>query len=314
MKKILFTIEVDDKIKDELNAEFKDLALTFMHKHEVTKELIDAHDALVGNVDAALLKDANIEWFQAETSGVEQYLGINKDIILTNATGAYGQAIAEHMLACVMYFYKRLNAYQRQQDEAKWFNLGKVDSIMSSKTLVVGLGDIGNSFARVMHGLGSKVDGIKRRIGDVPAHINNLYPLDKLADIIGNYDIVAMALPNTPKTAGLMNYDLLNKMQDRSILINVGRGNAIKTDDLLKVLDEGKFKGVALDVTDPEPLPSDHPLWAHPNVLITPHVSGNYNMDYTYQLVIEIVKKNLKHYESGEALTNLVDRASGYRK
>ena len=134
------------------------------------------------------------------------------------------------------------------------------------------------------------------------------YTLDKLPEMIGRGDLVAMILPATKETENLMNEDMLNRMKMGSYLINAGRGNAVDPAALRKALDEGRIAGAALDVTSPEPLPSDDPLWKYENVLITPHIAGNLWLRQTVVNVIRIAGNNLTRYLNGEPLDHVVKR------
>ncbi|MBQ1515843.1 MAG: D-2-hydroxyacid dehydrogenase, partial [Lachnospiraceae bacterium] len=120
------------------------------------------------------------------------------------------------------------------------------------------------------------------------------------------------SLPETGETEGMFDYERLKKIRPGAILVNVGRGTAIVTDDLVRAAGEGHFAGVCLDVTDPEPLPADHPLWDIEHVYITPHVSGRFNAPVTYEIVLDIFAENLRRYLAGEPLVNRVDRGIGY--
>ena len=115
-------------------------------------------------------------------------------------------------------------------------------------------------------------------------------------------------MPGTDETFGLFDHDLLSKMKKDSVLINVGRGKIINTNDLIRCLDEGYFRGVYLDVVDPEPLPMNNKLWNYDRVLITPHISGGYNLSSTLDRVIDIVIDNLNNYADNKQLINTVDK------
>lgn len=312
MKKVLFVIDTEPQdVERVMNVPCE---VRMKSKKEVTEEDISWADAVVGNVAASLVENADIEWMHLESAGTDKYRHMKDSIVLTNSTGAYGKAIAEHMLSGVFYFYKRLNQYVAQQPYHVWNNLGRVDSVRESTTLVLGMGDIGSTFAEDMHNLGSTIYGVRRRIGESPAFVKKMYTFDTMDEIIPEADIIALCLPDTEETRNIINLDRLKKMKKSAVLINIGRGSAINTTDLMTVLDEGWFKGVFLDVTNPEPLPINHRLWNYDNVVITPHVSGNYNMHYTYECVIDIAIENMKRFAEGQPLLKVVDRQHWYTK
>lgn len=312
MKKILFVIDVDEKTKEKIQT--LDAEISFMDKKDVTPEVINQVDAVVGNLPVNLLNQSqSLKWVHLESAGADRYTTLNSNIMLTNSTGAYGKAIAEHMIASVFYFYKKIREYAKNQVQHQWNNLGKVDCVQEATVLVLGYGDIGQEFARIMKAMGCTILAVKRTMSDVP-YADEVFTIDQIKEALPKADIIAMSLPATDATKNLMNEELLRLCKKKAVLINVGRGSTLDTDALIRVLDEGWFKGVSLDVTNPEPLPINHPLWRYENVLITPHISGNYNMQATYDKVIEIALKNIEHYIHDETLLNEVDRKTGYKK
>ena len=138
--------------------------------------------------------------------------------------------------------------------------------------------------------------------------------MDQLDSVLPRADITAMVLPGGPETDGLMNEERLRKLKKGSYLINVGRGKAIELPALKKVLDEGILAGAALDVTEPEPLPAEDSLWTYPNVIITPHVAGNFHLPDILEQIVEISCDNLRAHLAGEPLRNVVDFSTGYKK
>lgn len=310
MKKILFVIETNEKTKKKIqtmNAE-----ISFLAKNEVTSEIINQVDAVVGNLSVELLNQSqSLKWVHLESAGADRYTALNPKILLTNSSGAYGQAIAEHMIASVFYFYKKINQYAKSQIQHQWNSLGKVDCVQQAHVLVLGYGDIGQTFAKAMKAFGCTITAVKRTASKVP-YADEIITIENIKEALPKADIIAMSLPATEQTNGLMNEELLRLCKKSAVLINVGRGCTLDTNGLMNVLDEGWFKGVSLDVTDPEPLPINHLLWRYENVLITPHVSGNYNMQETYDKVIEIAIENIQHFIDDEPLNNEVNRTFGY--
>lgn len=138
--------------------------------------------------------------------------------------------------------------------------------------------------------------------------------MEDIGKWIGEADYIACSLPETPETNRMMNGDMLSRMKKDAILLNIGRGTLVDTEALISALRNGDLGAYITDVTDPEPLPSDSPLWDCPNVYITPHISGNYHLHDTYERVIAIAERNLKAFLAGEKLLNVVDRETGYRR
>lgn len=312
MKKILFTIDVNEAEKNEFSNISNEVQIDFKAKKEVTKDLLKEYDALIGNIPFNLLEDTILDWVHLESAGADRYIKLNPSTILTNSSGAYGEAIAEYILAAVFTLYKKFDKYIKVQQLHSWEKLGNVKQVKNSKVCIIGLGDIGKTFAQKIHALGAEVYGVKRNIEEKYEYIKQLYTIDTMDDILSKSDIVVLALPSTGSTKHLFNYKKLKAINKNAILINVGRGDAIVTQDLIKILEEGYFDGVCLDVCDPEPLPINSKLWQFSNVIITPHVSGNYSMEYTYLKVLEIAKINIKNYIDGKPLINVINKTEGY--
>lgn len=161
--------------------------------------------------------------------------------------------------------------------------------------------------------LGAYCIGIRRSKAAKPDFVNELHTLEALDNLLSDADVVALALPNSAESRGLMNEERLLKMKRGAILLNVGRGNAVDTDALVRVLNSGRIKA-GLDVTDPEPLPQGHPLWNCPGALITPHISGYYHLKQTHDRIIEIAAANIRSLLDGKPILNAVDAETGYRK
>ena len=218
-----------------------------------TEDEIGEAAVIVGNPPPALLrKAASLRLLQLETAGANPYLGdvLPPEVPLCNAAGAYGPAIAEHLLAMLLSLYKKLPAYGENRRAALWRDEGTVRTVEGSTTLVVGLGDIGGQFARRLHALGGRVLGIKRTPGDCPEYLEGLYPPEALDGLLPAADAVALCLPSTPKTRGLFSRERLERMKDGAVLLNVGRGDAVDTGALDACLRSGKLGGAGL---------ADHP-------------------------------------------------------
>lgn len=318
MTKILITLPVNDHHKALFSAAAPDAKLLYHSAGEVTEELLQTVDAVIGNVPAARLKGyENIRWVQLNSAGTDGYTApgvLAPGTVLANSSGAYGLAISEHMIAQLLMQIKHLDLYYDAQREKRWSDFGTVQSIYGSTTLVVGLGDIGGEFARKMKALGSDVIGIRRHVGEKPQYLDELYSLEQLDELLGRADFVACSLPGTDATYHLFDAGRLARMKEGAILLNVGRGSAVDSLALNEALRSGHLGGACLDVVEPEPLPEEHPLWEAPNLLLTPHVSGFYHLPETLERVVRIAAGNLAAFIAGEPLKNQVDFETGYRK
>ena len=179
--------------------------------------------------------------------------------------------------------------------------------VRGSTVLVVGAGHIGSTFAAMCQGLGAHTLGLKRTVRGTVEGFDQVFPMERLDDLLPQADIVVLVVPHSPQTVGLMNEDRLRRMKEGAILLSAGRGSVLDQDALARVMGEGHLWGAALDVTTPEPLPQDSPLWDIPNLLITPHVAGGMRLEITRRACIEMAQDNLKRYLAGQPLENLVE-------
>ena len=284
----------------------------------VTQEDVDWAQVILGNVPAAMLHGSPaLEWLQTNSAGVEPYIQpgvLAGDTLLTNATGAYGLAIAEHMLGMLLELFKKLELYRDAQKSGAWQSQGAVKAVYGSTVLVLGMGDIGGEFAARCKALGAKVIGVRRSPRPCPEYADEVHLLEDLDSLLPQADVVAVTLPGTDATRGLMSRERLAKMKEGAVLLNVGRGFIVDTEALCDALERGHLSGAGVDVTDPEPLPPTHRLWNIPTAVVTPHISGFYHLRETHEHIVGIFLENLRHFQAGEPLRNLVDFATGYRK
>jgi len=284
----------------------------------VTQEDVDWAQVVLGNVPAAMLHGSPaLEWLQTNSAGVEPYIQpgvLAGDTLLTNATGAYGLAIAEHMLGMLLELFKKLELYRDAQKSGAWQSQGAVKAVYGSTVLVLGMGDIGGEFAARCKALGAKVIGVRRSPRPCPEYADEVHLLEDLDSLLPQADVVAVTLPGTDATRGLMSRERLAKMKEGAVLLNVGRGFIVDTEALCDALERGHLSGAGVDVTDPEPLPPTHRLWNIPTAVVTPHISGFYHLRETHERIVGIFLENLRHFQAGEPLRNLVDFATGYRK
>lgn len=278
-------------------------------------EALQGAEVIIGNVSPKKLAGlTSLKWLQLNSAGADAYCWpgiLAPQVQLTNSTGAYGQALSEHMLALLLSLQKKLYLYQRNQLQHQWKDEGEVTSLEGATVVIVGFGDIGRAFGRLCRLLGSHVIGIRRHRGAVPPEADEMGTLEELPRFLAQADVVASVLPGTPETTHLYDGELFQAMKPGAFFLNCGRGNAVVQEDLRQALLEGHLAGAALDVTDPEPLPEDSPLWDAPNLLITPHISGEHHLAQTWDKVAAIAARNLEHYLAGEPLENVVDRETG---
>jgi len=318
MRRILVTIPVGEKHKEYLESIDPQAEFVYCAQDKVTQEMVAEATIIIGNVNPGYLKHAkDLTFMQLDSAGVEAFIApgvLPSEVLLANATGAYGLAISEYMVGSVFLLQKKFHLYLENMSTQTWRDEGKVNSIADSVTLVLGVGDIGGQFARKMHALGSRVIGVRRNKTSCPPYLEALYQIDELDDVLPKADVVACSLPGTPETKHLLDKSRLLKMKKGAIVVNVGRGSLIPTQDLCDVLQEGHLGGAAIDVTEIEPLPKNSPLWHAPNLLLTPHIAGWYHVPQILETMVEIAGDNLKAVIHGGEIRNEVDFEAGYRK
>ncbi len=314
---VVVLMPMDDRHKIDLMSVAPGYNFIFTSAKEINRESLEDAHIIIGNPPLDMVKGCkNLKWLQLDSAGADFFVKegvLPRGVKLTNSTGAYGLAISEHMIGVLLSIYKKLYLYRENQNNNIWKNEGEVKSIYGCTALVIGLGDIGGDFAKRIKALGGYTIGVRRSDTNKPEYLDELYLMDKIDELLPKADVVALSLPETKETYKLFSKEKISKMKEGSVLINVGRGTAIDTEALCDALESGKLLGAALDVTDPEPLPKDHRVWGIKNAIITPHVSGNYNLKETHHRIVKIAVNNLERFIKGEELRNVVNLSTGYR-
>jgi phosphoglycerate dehydrogenase-like enzyme len=284
---------------------------------EITKQA--AHvDAVIGFCTPELLAAGkSIRWIQLVTAGVESCVSIpavrERDILVTNMQRIGGPIIAEHAIGMVLAFTRGIDLYVLAKERGEWGRVtppGRMTVADGKTMLVVGLGGIGSEVAKRAHALGMKVIATRASGRTGPEFVSYVGLPDELPKLAGEADFVVNTAPLTPQTIGIFDAAFFAKMKPSAYFINVARGRSVVTPALVDALNGKKIAGAGLDVTDPEPLPPDHPLWKAPNLIITPHVANDSDLGYDAQL--KVVQENLRRYLAGEHMLSVVDVSKGY--
>ncbi|HLF12879.1 MAG TPA: D-2-hydroxyacid dehydrogenase, partial [Gammaproteobacteria bacterium] len=235
------------------------------------------------------------------------------DILLTSSQGLHSPAVADHALALLLAVTRRINTYGAQQWNGRfdqpWANAAVVlDSgipeLSGRNLLVVGLGGIGTEIARRGSAFGMHVRGTRNSNREGPDFVEYVGLPDETKALVAWADFVVNALPLTPQTRGLFDTELFAVMKPNAFFINVGRGETVVTADLVAALATGKLAGAGLDVNDPEPLTPGHPLWAMPNVVLTPHMAAA--SDQLERRLLVLATENVRRYAAGQRLVSLI--------
>ena len=302
----------------ELAAEFPQLEFVGVASSaEVIERAPDA-DAVIGLCDQALLDAANrLQWLQIFSAGADRCAPLEAiqdgSVLLTNMQKMSSPVLGEHAVAMVMALSRGLVAHSKVMESGRWQRRSPITAGMQSvsgKTLLVaGLGGIGTEVARRAAALGMRVTATRRSSRTGPEFVDYVGLSNELLALAAEADFIVNALPLTPETEGLFDAEFFAAAKKGAIFVSVGRGKSTVTSDLIAALESGHIAGAGLDVTDPEPLPADHPLWQMQNVVITPHVAG---AGGSRERHFVLVRENVRRFIAGDALYNVVDPASGY--
>ena len=275
---------------------------------EIPDELKAYATAVIGNIAPEECAHCpKLEWLQTWSAGVDKYQQqgvLQPGSMLTNATGAYGQSVSEHMFASMWAIMKNLHIYAAGNANAIWHDAGRAVTPDGKTALMIGTGDIGSHFARLCKAVGMETIGVRRNPSIEAEGIDHVVGFESLDNVLQYADVIAMSVPSTPATYHLLNAERIASLKPDSIIINAGRGNAIESRALADALAEGRIRGAALDVTEPEPLPANSPLWCEPKCLITPHVAGGNHLEITERSIISIALGNVRCYANGQSLDN----------
>ena len=256
------------------------------------REVLDAH--------------GHLEWVQVPFAGIENFVPIlDDDRIWTCGKGVYAEPVAEHALALALAGMRHVAAYSRV---SQWIGpAGR--NLLGAAVTIVGGGGITESLVRLLTPFNCSITVVRRTVVDIDG-VDTVVGQENLVDALVGADVVFLALSLTPETVGLIGKPELEVMEPHAWIVNVARGGHIVTDDLVWALQNNVIGGAALDVTAPEPLPEDHPLWTLPNCIITPHVGNTPEM--AVPLLSARITENVKRFINDESLVGLVDVRNGY--
>lgn len=306
-KLILSSVEKEDKV------------LFFDNEKELLKSEDYANIEIVfGEPEYSTIRFMkNLRWIQMTWAGANKYTSgpdFPDHIILTSASGAFGCVISEYIVSGILALYKNLFSYREQMKSGGWNQIESDDTLEGKRVLILGTGNIGQETAKKLRCLGSYTVGICRTPSNKHLPFDEIYTIDSVDTQLQSADVVIITLPGTVETAGMFDAERIKKMKANAILVNVGRGFVVNTDELTNALQKGLLRGAVLDVADPEPLPEKHPLRYMENVLLTPHISGISwgENKFTRKRILDIFCENMKRDSNNEPKTNIIDFSKGY--
>ena len=273
----------------------------------------DAHLAEVAVIMPDFFKHHDInqfhslKWVQLLMAGYDNFdfsMFVGKDIIVTNAVDVFSVSIAEDVLTKILVLNRNVKHYVNSMDLGEWNPIRKEPELTGSTVGIVGAGSIGIEVAKRVKSFDTKVIGYKRKAVDVPFFDEIYTGNEGLEKVIRESDYLIIAIPLTKETMNLINKERISWMKPSALLINVARGKVIDQDALVEALNLGKIRGVGLDVTTPEPLPKEHPLWKINQVFITPHNASS--SPYMQKRLMDLVIHNLNKYVNNEKLDYII--------
>ena len=283
---------------------------------EIPESNFDA-DIIYGFAPSIVKTSKTLKWLCVPWAGVDSLMApgyfANEECLLTNAAGAYGVSIAEHMIAVSLVMMRRLNEFLEETRNGQWLKPRQQHSLKDCRITVLGTGDIGTTFAtraRVFEP--QSIIGVCRSGKSSSTVYDKVLPVSELDSILPQTDLLAMSLPSTPETKGILSRKRIALLPQGAYIVNVGRGSAIDEAALADSLEREHIAGAALDVFQTEPLPADNRLWKIKNLIITPHVAGNMTLAHTRDKNVSMFLEDLENFTKGSPLKYLVDRKLGY--
>ncbi|MDN5372084.1 MAG: hypothetical protein PWR19_1130 [Carnobacterium sp.] len=299
----------------ELAPDYKLIKGWEMDEKEIPLKSVEIIYGWTGQRSEELLTDDKhtLKWVQGKAAGVD-FLDLEKlernKILLTNGSGIHSIPIAESVFGMLLSYARGIQTAVKKQQTKTWEKVDKLMELHEKTIMIVGTGKIGVEIGRLAKAFNMKTIGVNRSGRDVD-YMDQLIKQPELKEQVKQADIVVNILPHTDQTHYFFNEDIFSQMKEGTLFINVGRGPTVKTDDLIKALDNGKLAFAGLDVFETEPLPENSELWGREDVLITPHITGI--AEHFKKRLFAIFEENLKAYLAGEDLPrNLIDYDQQY--
>jgi phosphoglycerate dehydrogenase-like enzyme len=247
--------------------------------------------------EAVVSRLPRLKLIQLLTAGAENWIGrVPAHVTLSTARGAHGGSTAEWALAALLAVYRELIQFERERVTRMW-DRRPTETLIDKKVLVIGAGDLGMQLRRRLDACDARTTLVGFRARD------GVHGIDEAPSLLGEHDAVVVMVPLTPATTGMVDATFLSSMRDGAVLVNAARGKVVDTSALVAELESGRLRA-ALDVTEPEPPPADHPLWTVPNLLLTPHVAAS--VEGYQSRAYAVVAAEIARFAAGEPLRNVV--------
>ncbi|MGH9697633.1 MAG: D-2-hydroxyacid dehydrogenase [Bryobacteraceae bacterium] len=306
-------------LMEQLQSATPDARIVAVERSKMMDEIGDA-DGYIGEITSAEVRAGkNLKWVGVMAAGVERVLfpadGTSdlrdSNIVLTNNKIVQGPEIADHALAMLLMLSRNLYVLYKNDQQQIWNPRSFHGIELRGKTaVVIGVGGIGTQIALRANAFGMSVIGVDREDKPFLPFVAKVVKPDQLDAVLPEADVVFISVPDTPQSHKMMGASQFALMKKNSYFIAVSRGGIYEMSGLVKALDEKRLAGAGVDVTDPEPLPKDHPLWKFENAIITPHIAGRSDQDAGR--MVGTIQENIRRFVAGKPLINVVDKKKGY--
>jgi len=313
--KLVTDLEFPRAYQEKLQAYAPNLDIkTCGTREEFRREVADSHIIFGGCNKEEFLAARQLRWIQYPAAGVEGILFpdlVESPVVLTNMQRMYSPTISETVIGLLITLTRRLNDYTLQTRERRWNALEGLREISGLTMGIVGMGGIGTDTAyRAHYGFHMRILATDPKPLPKPAFVAELHSPEWLPKMVPQVDVLLSAAPHTPLTHHMFNDEIFRLMKPSAYFINVSRGWLVDSSALVSALKERRIAGAALDATEPEPLPPDHPLWTAGNIIITSHTSAV--SAGSTEKSLDLFCENVRRYTKGLPLLNVVDKKRGY--
>ncbi|GGB57825.1 glycerate dehydrogenase [Lentibacillus populi] len=314
---ILFSTKLSAKHQKKLMQDYPEQSFVFCDNMKEASAVLPEAEVLAtygGDLTDDLIEKAvNLKWIMVLSAGMDQMPLTslkNRNILVTNARGIHKTPMSEYVIALLLQVYRQTKTLLHNETNHYWDKSVRMQELTGKTMLIAGAGAIGQEVARLAKAFRMKTIGVSRS-GRPVEHFDENYSTAAFDRLLPKTDIVVSVLPSTAETTYFYTYDHFQKLPDHAVFLNIGRGDAVKTDVVLKAIRQGEIAHAVLDVFETEPLPEDSPLWQEENITITPHISGVSPQYVTRAL--EIFTRNLDTYlQDSTDYMNQIDLARGY--
>lgn len=314
---IVFSAKISEKHRKKLESEFPNQKFVFCETTEEVTNYLNRAEVFVtyGNdvTEELIEKAPKVRWVACLSAGIDGFplkKLTERNILVTNARGIHKTQMAEYAFAMLLQVYRNSKTIIENEREAIWDKGVRVREITGKTILILGTGAIGGETARLGQAFRMKTIGISRS-GNPAEYFDEVYKTSELLSLLPKADLIVSVLPSTNETKELLTYDHFSAMKESAVFLNMGRGDVLLEDDLLRAIREERFNHAVLDVFLEEPLPENHPFWQEENITVTPHISG-LSPEYVRR-ALAIFKTNLSIFEKEAGdYVNKVDLSRGY--